>query len=157
LPAQTPLTDRERALLERIDALEKRVAALEGKSAIPAAQPASSTTQAAASPQQADATKSGILGLPGTTLNFYFDGYYGWNFNNPVGRVNLLRANDVLSDNFTLNQIALILERAPDVAAGRRWGGRVDLSAGVSKHLSGIRYVCSADRQRPDRRFREVL
>jgi hypothetical protein len=39
--------------------------------------------------------------LPGTlpggaTLNYYLDGYYEYNFNNPVGRVNDLRAYDVL-------------------------------------------------------------
>jgi hypothetical protein len=133
---QTPLTDRERALLDRIESLEKRVAALEGKG--PAVAEAPRTTEiggaatgaAGANTQTEDATKPGVLGLTGSTLNFYFDGYYGWNFNRPVGRVNLLRANDVLSNNFTLNQLGLILERAPDVAAGRRYGGRVDLMFG---------------------------
>lgn len=139
---QTPLTDRERALLDRIEALEKRVAALEGKSPANPDTPrsvlgtaatgaaATAITPAAANAQTEQATKSGILGLPGTTLNFYFDGYYGWNFNQPVGRVNLLRANDVLSNNFSLNQMAIILERAPDLSAGRRYGGRVDLMFG---------------------------
>ena len=30
--------------------------------------------------------------LKGTTINVAVDGYYEWNFNQPVGRVNLLRA-----------------------------------------------------------------
>lgn len=138
--AQAPLTDRERQLMDRIDALEKRVAALEGKLPPPAAPPAAvapvtsvlgaAATGAAANIQSEQAVKQGILGLPGTTLNFYLDGYYGWNFNQPVPRTNLLRANDVLANNFTLNQVGLILERAPDVAAGRRYGGRVDLMFG---------------------------
>jgi hypothetical protein len=138
--AQAPLTDRERALMDRIEALEKRVAALEGKPPTAAEAPrtavlGATATGAAAAPAAADsqsgaAAKQDILGLSGTTLNFYFDGYYGWNFNRPVGRVNLLRANDVLANNFTLNQVGLILERAPDVAAGRRYGGRVDLMFG---------------------------
>jgi len=137
---QTPLTERERALLDRIDALEKRMAALEGQAPARAEAPRTSVlgatgtgtaaTPAAANTQSEEATKRGILGLPGSTLSFYFDGYYGWNFNRPVGRVNLLRANDVLSNNFSLNQLGLILERAPDVAAGRRYGGRVDLMFG---------------------------
>ena len=133
---QAPLSVRERALLDRIERLEKRVAALEGKdTAAPAEAPRTSvlgsaaTGAAANTPSDQDASR-GILGVPGTTLNFYLDGYYGWNFNRPVGRVNLLRANDVLSNNFSLNQIGLILERAPDVAAGRRYGGRVDLMFG---------------------------
>lgn len=116
-----PLTDRERALLQRVEDLEKRVAALEGRS----------TPQPQPEPTPAEqATKEGILGLPGTTLNLYLDGYYGWNFNRPAARVNQLRANDTLSNNFTLNQVGLILERAPDVAAGRRYGARVDLMFG---------------------------
>jgi hypothetical protein len=68
--------------------------------------------------------------LKGTTINVALDGYYAYNFNHPVGRVNLLRAYDVLSNNFSLNQAAIIFERAPDVSAGRRWGARVDLQFG---------------------------
>src|SRR5215472_10722890 len=68
--------------------------------------------------------------LRGTTLNLGLDTYYGYNFNNPVGRVNLLRAYDVLSNEFSLNQANLILEHAPDVSAGRRWGARLDLQFG---------------------------
>jgi hypothetical protein len=139
---QPPLTDRERALLARIEQLEKRMAALEAKQAPSAAEaPRTSVlgttatgAAATAAPQTTAAEPAAgnpVLGfVSGTTLNFYFDGYYGYNFNRPVGRVNLLRANDVSSNNFTLNQIGLILERAPDVAAGRRFGGRVDLMFG---------------------------
>jgi len=65
-----------------------------------------------------------------TTLNVALDGYYGYNFNRPVGRVNLLRAYDVLSNSFSLNQANLILEHAPDIAAGRRLGARLDLQFG---------------------------
>jgi len=68
--------------------------------------------------------------LKGTTTNVSIDGYYGYNFNNPIGRVNLLRAYDVSSNAFSLNQAAVIFERAPDVAAGRRYGARLDLQFG---------------------------
>ncbi|MGO9085535.1 MAG: outer membrane beta-barrel protein [Candidatus Sulfotelmatobacter sp.] len=68
--------------------------------------------------------------LHDTTINLALDTYYEYNFNNPVGRVNLLRAYDVLSNEFSLNQASLILEHAPDVSAGRRWGGRLDLQFG---------------------------
>src|SRR5260370_16614980 len=64
------------------------------------------------------------------TLNLTVDGYYAYNFNNPVGRVNLLRAYDVLSNEFSLNQASVILERAPDLRAGTRWGARLDLQHG---------------------------
>src|SRR5215471_8675696 len=65
-----------------------------------------------------------------TTINLGIDGYYAYNLNHPVGRVNLLRAYDVLSNEFSLNQASVILEHAPDVAAGRRFGARLDLQFG---------------------------
>jgi hypothetical protein len=68
--------------------------------------------------------------LHGTTINVGLDGYYEYNFNAPVGRVNLLRAYDVLSNEFSLNQASVIFDHPPDVADGRRWGGRLDLQFG---------------------------
>ena len=69
--------------------------------------------------------------LPGgATLNYYFDGYFENNFNNPIGRVNNLRAYDVLSRSFSINQADLVLALDPDVSAGRRYGLRVDLQYG---------------------------
>jgi hypothetical protein len=73
----------------------------------------------------------GILNyLKGSTINFGFDGYYGYNFNHPVGRVNLLRAYDVLSNTFSVNQASVIFEHAPNPAAGKRFGMRLDLQFG---------------------------
>lgn len=66
----------------------------------------------------------------GTTFNLTVDGYYGYNFNRPLGGVNLLRAYDVASNSFSLNQATLVIERAPDVEAGRRFGARLDLQYG---------------------------
>jgi len=72
-----------------------------------------------------------VLGFLGeTTINVALDGYYAYNFNNPVGRVNLLRAYDVLSNEFSLNQANIVIDHPPDAAAGRRWGGRLDLQFG---------------------------
>ncbi len=68
--------------------------------------------------------------LRDATINLSLDTYYEYNFNNPVGRVNLLRAYDVLSNEFSLNQAGAVFERAPDPSAGRRWGGRLDLQFG---------------------------
>lgn len=75
--------------------------------------------------------EASILGfLRDTTINVGLDGYYEYNFNNPVGRINLLRAYDVLSQEFSLNQANVILDHPPNVAEGRRWGGRLDLQFG---------------------------
>jgi hypothetical protein len=68
--------------------------------------------------------------LRDTTINLGLDGYYAYNFNAPVGRVNLLRAYDVLSNNFSLNQANVIFDRLPDVSEGRRFGARLDLQYG---------------------------
>ncbi|WP_263365060.1 porin [Edaphobacter bradus] len=59
--------------------------------------------------------------LPGgATLNYLFDGYYGYDFNHPLGRVQYLRAYDVLSNAFSVNQADVVLALDPDVANGRR-------------------------------------
>ena len=69
--------------------------------------------------------------LPGgATLNYTFDGYYEYNFNAPIGRVNDLRAYDVLSNTFSINQADFIFDLDPDLAAHRRYGFRVDLQFG---------------------------
>ena len=68
--------------------------------------------------------------LRGTTINFAIDAYYGYNFNHPIGRVNALRAYDVLSNNISLNQANVIFERAPELETGRRYGARLDLQFG---------------------------
>ncbi len=132
-----PLTDREKMLLEKIASLEERLAALEKRFPAPVTATAPSPIQmapaqvtplqtAAASPQP---EKPGSI-LPDTTVNFYFDGYYAWNTNRPLGRINLLRAYDVAANNFSINQTGMVVERAVDPAAGKRWGYRLDLMAG---------------------------
>ena len=48
--------------------------------------------------------------LRGMTINAMLDGYYEYNFNAPIGRVNYLRAYDVSSNSFSLNQADLLVE-----------------------------------------------
>ncbi|HYZ85160.1 MAG TPA: outer membrane beta-barrel protein [Bryobacteraceae bacterium] len=148
-----PLPTSERdELLERIKKLEERLAVIEGRqpvvSAPPSAVPAPAapatptgaatgvTTATPTAPATAAAQPGDIIPpqvnalFGGTTINVNFDGYYGYNFNRPIGRINLLRAYDVLSNNFTLNQAGVIIERAPNPEAGRRLGVRLDLMYG---------------------------
>jgi len=68
--------------------------------------------------------------LQGSTVNFSFDGYYLWNFNRPLGRVNLLRAYDVLANSFTINQAGVVVEKPTNVENDQRWGYRLDLMFG---------------------------
>ncbi len=87
----------------------------------------------------AQATAAGVVPAPpllpgtlpgGATLNYYFDGYYEYNFNAPVGRVNDLRAYDVLSNTFSINQADFIFDLDPDLTIHRRYGFRIDLQFG---------------------------
>ena len=154
--AQDEPSPREKKLMEDLQRLEARVAALESR----LAQPASSTPQStppavttstarvptiAPTPEPQPAPPSDILS--GTTLNGTFDGYYAFNFNRPIGRDNLLRAYDVSSNSFSLNQADLIVENAPDPAKGKRWGARLDLQFGqATQTLQGN----PANEPRPD-------
>ena len=94
----------------------------------------SANADQAAPQQQATALtpedRSTLAFLRGTTINFGLDGYYEYNFNSPIGRVNLLRAYDVMSNSFSINQANFIIERAPDVSADRRFGVRLDFQYG---------------------------
>jgi Putative beta-barrel porin-2, OmpL-like. bbp2 len=119
------LRDIIQALQARIDRLEARLNRPPEAAGPGVAQAAQVTTPPAAPPPAVAADP-----LHGTTLNLYLDGYYGWNFNRPVGRVNLLRAYDVSSNSFSLNQVGVVIESAPDPANGRRFGGRLDLQWG---------------------------
>ncbi len=77
----------------------------------------------------------------------YVDTYYGYNFNDPIGRVNLLRPYDVSSNAFSLNQADLILDNQPDVSKGKRWGFRLDLQYGQATQVQGGN---AANEPRPD-------
>jgi hypothetical protein len=71
---------------------------------------------------------------PDTTPRLQFgltlEGYYEYNWNRPHDRVNPLRAYDTRANVFGLQQVAVVLEGAPDVGAGRRFGARLDLQFG---------------------------
>ena len=93
-----------------------------------AVSPQLSQTQSTA--EQPTAVGSASDFLHGTTLNFFLDGYYGYNFNNPIGRTKLLRAYDVSSNAFSLNQAGLVIENAADPERGKPFGFRLDFQYG---------------------------
>ncbi|MBV8629330.1 MAG: porin [Silvibacterium sp.] len=175
--AQTAGPDEMQELRETVKALENRVSALESelnrernstnKVDYDAPQAAAALATAASglrrspggetslaeSVQQAQPTVPGggptiPAQLPGgATLNFLLDGYYEYNFNSPIGRVNYLRSYDVLSNAFSLNQAGMVFELAPDPEAGRRYGMRLDLQYGqATDSLQGN----PANERRPD-------
>jgi hypothetical protein len=122
-----------------VEQLQRRVGELEAKQAVVYAPPSEWREKALLDPAPEVAAQStapapstpAALTLPGgTSLNVLLDTYYGYNFNNPIGRVNRLRAYDVLSNSFSRNQATIVLDNPPDVANGKRWGLRLDLQFG---------------------------
>lgn len=119
--------DRELMLLERIEKLERRLDELESRAP---ASPEPAKPEVIEQAQASNDDRSVLDFLRDTTINLTVDGYYSYNFNRPAGRINLLRAYDVLHNSFSLSQATLIVERAPNVEAGRRFGVRLDLQYG---------------------------
>jgi Putative beta-barrel porin-2, OmpL-like. bbp2 len=147
--ADLPLTPRERMMLRRIEQLETRLAVLEAKDQPPTPPTVAATVQEPKEPEPAQPPEpnKGPDLLHGTTINFLLDTYYEYNFNNPIGRVNYLRAYDVSSNAFSLNQAAIVLENAPDPSKGKSFGARVDLQFGqATQTLQGN----PANEPRPD-------
>jgi hypothetical protein len=130
-----------RELRALVQQLQTRVAQLEthsskAETAQPEA-PVADSSKAANHASELSGDDRGVLDFfRGTTINLGIDGYYGYNFNRPIGRVNLLRAYDVSSNSFSLNQANLVFEQTPDVAAGRRFGARLDLQFGQATEAS---------------------
>lgn len=166
-PANSDLQEQVVALRALVEQLQLRVDELEKKShvqeatALVANPPPARTPSSPASSQQpitvqqanpvspssgsAGSSSSGFL--HGTTINLLFDGYYAYNFNEPIGRTNLLRAYDVSSNAFSLNQAALVFENAPDPEGGKRFGLRLDFQYGqATETLQGN----PANEPRPD-------
>ena len=138
------ISEEIRQMRQLIERLEARITQLEAEKSAALAKPATLAAEApdatVASPGAAPASKqTGALSdgaskaldfFRDTTISATVDGYYGYNFNRPVGRISLLRAYDVSSNSFSLNQAVISVERAPDVDSGRRFGMRLDLMYG---------------------------
>ena len=127
--AQGPVQSKEQLLLDRIEKLERRLAELEAKINEPTETVTATTPPPLATQPGRPNSKGGDF-FRDTTFNITFDGYYSYNFNRPVGGINLLRAYDVQSNIFSLNQAAIIIENAPNLEKGKRHGFRLDLQYG---------------------------
>jgi len=132
-----PTVETVQAMQERINKLEIEVSEL--KAMVRQLQPSSQGSPTSADESTPSAGQQKFLQaedqqtlefLRDSTVSLGLDGYYSFNFNHPVGRVNLLRSYDILSNEFSLNQASVIFDHPPNVAAGRRWGGRLDLQFG---------------------------
>lgn len=127
------LTTLVQKLQARVEDLEARLQPSPKISVAPVPEPekrVSSLVATPAAPSAPAASPGSTDILRGTTVNFFLDGYYGYNFNNPIGRVNRLRAYDVTSNAFSIGQADIVLENPADPAKGKRFGLRLDLQYG---------------------------
>jgi hypothetical protein len=97
------------------------------------------------------ATLATILGP--TSLSGFVDVYYGQNFNNPASRNNGLRSFDVANNQFGLNLLELVVDKAPDSSNSRTgyhlafgYGQAMNAiyGAGLTTSLSADQYVKEA-------------
>jgi hypothetical protein len=118
-------------LQQRVDELEAHQQQPGSAEKSADAKPADQETKLEALPAAQQAQPHTVSNfLRGTSISGFLDAYYGYNFNDPIGRVNRLRAYDVLSNAFSLGQALVSIENAPDLETGKRWGARLDLQFG---------------------------
>jgi len=129
------LIKQQEARISQLEA-EKSAPVLAGKDASIQTQTTTPSQAQAVAPSQAQTVTLSVDDRDtlnfwrDTTVNVVIDGYYGYNFNRPLGGINLLRPYDVLSNSFSLNQAGVVFEHAPKVDEGRRFGARLDLMFG---------------------------
>jgi hypothetical protein len=134
-------------LTQEVEDLKRLVHELQAQLPKPAQSPAAGVPDATLAKATAAASAPTVTGVsPGTppaapfkqetdllhgmTINAQVDTYYEFNTNSPIGRVNYLRAYDVSSNSFSLSQADVLIESAPDLSAGKRFGARIDLQFG---------------------------
>ena len=140
---EAQILERVRQLENELSALRQQVAAMKaGESGppsvrtavytVPAEQQAAAAVSApAAAP--AEAPKTTIASLLGpTSLSGFVDAYYGFNFNHPASLDNDLQFFDQKTNQFGLNMVELVVDKAPDATAGEvgRTGYHVSLGYG---------------------------
>lgn len=126
-------TEREQSLLDKIAELEARLKAIETRLAMtaPVAEPVAASAHPVAAAQPSEKPAAATAPAPwwkDTTASLYLDGYYAWNANRPLGRINLLRAYDVTANNLSINQTGILFERTAKNTSP--WGYRLDLMFG---------------------------
>ncbi len=142
-PETVELRRRVKELEERLNKLEavkspSNAAVSFVKTVLPGDATSPPATNPARPAQDEDKSKSPAKGV----LNFFrevevsgfIDGYYGYNFNKPAGRVNVLRNFDTRSNQFALNLAELVIEKKPD-PLNSRVGFRLDLDYGPATDL----------------------
>ena len=108
---------------QEIKELRQELASLKGSDKTTAAAtptPAQNLVSGAPSSTPSAPTTPSLAGLLGpTTLSGFVDLYYGQNFNNPAPQTNSLRFFDGATNQFGLNLLELVVDKAPDPSNSR--------------------------------------
>ena len=130
-PVNDEILQHMHELEQTVKELQIEVAALKsGEKSAPAAVPQNNLVSSAAATPTAAPPGPSLAGLLGpTSLSGFVDVYYGQNFNNPTSRSNAFRFFDGATNQFGLNMVELVLDKAPD-ANNSRTGYRVALGFG---------------------------
>jgi hypothetical protein len=119
---------QELATLKTVD---NATAASSATTAAPAQNLVSGATSAAVAGPQPPSLAS-LLGP--TTLSGFVDVYYGQNFNNPAGQANGLRFFDGATNQFGLNLVEMVVDKAPD-PSNSRTGYHIALGFGQAMNV----------------------
>ena len=126
-PANDAIAKHMEEMEQEIKELRAEVATLKGtdKSATTAATTAPAAAQSnfvggAAAPATVAPAPPSLASLLGpTSLSGFVDVYYGQNFNNPANQANNLRFFDGATNQFGLNLVELVVDKAPDPTNSR--------------------------------------
>jgi hypothetical protein len=142
-PSSTRIDENEelrlevKQLKERLEKLEAKQqadgTAVEKSKATTLPEPTASPGETTVPPAKAD-DHSILNFFKEVEVSGFIDGYYGYNFNKPAGRVNVLRNFDTKSNQFALNLAEIVIEKKPD-PLNSRVGFRLDLDYGPATDL----------------------
>ena len=137
-PTNDAILQHMQQLEQEVKDLRAEVATLktaETPAAPAAAVPANNLVSSASGAAPAPPPGPSLAGLLGpTSLSGFVDVYYGQNFNNPAAQSNGLRFFDAPANQFGLNLVELIVDKAPD-AANSRTGYHVALGFGQAMNV----------------------
>jgi hypothetical protein len=132
-PTNEAILRHMQELEQQVTELRTEVATLKNADktpASPAAVPQNNLVSSASESASTAPPSAGLAGLLGpTTLSGFVDLYYGQNFNNPAARANGLRFFDGATNQFGLNLVELVVDKAPE-ASNSRTGYHIALGFG---------------------------
>jgi len=153
--AKAPASDSTTELTRKLDDLQAQIIRVQAElaeakkqiagapapaaSSAPAATPApaaEASATAAAAPAPAEKPSPLQALFTNTSLSGFVDGYYGFIFNHPQSRMAPFRVFDGPTNQFSLNMVKLMLDRAPDASsASNRLGYRVSVGFGNAMNV----------------------